>query len=140
MLGNRGPDTKTLHILPTLLFRNTWSWGDEQVKPNLSEMPSPKDAQWAVKAEHPTLGHYYLYGRQKAERLYTENESNAEKLWGSTNASPYVKDAFHRYLINDEKTAVNPEQTGTKFSAWHEVVVAPGQEVRSEERRVGKEC
>ena len=127
--SNRGPDTKTLHILPTLLFRNTWSWGDEQVKPNLSEMPSPKDAQWAVKAEHPTLGHYYLYGRQKAEMLYTENESNAEKLWGSTNASPYVKDAFHRYLINDEKTAVNPEQSGTKFSAWHQVVVAPSQEV-----------
>lgn len=108
--SNRGPDTQTLHILPTLLFRNTWSWGDELVKPNLTEVKAPNNSQWAVKAEHPTLGHYYLYGRQKAEMLYTENESNAEKLWGSANASPYVKDAFHRYLINDEKAAVNPER------------------------------
>lgn len=129
IVSNRGTDTQTLHILPTLLFRNTWSWGDEQVKPNLTEVTAPQNALWAVKAEHSILGCYYLYGRQKAETLYTENESNAEKLWGSGNASPYVKDAFHRYIIDDEKTAVNSEQTGTKFSAWHEIDVASCQEV-----------
>jgi hypothetical protein len=130
---NRGDETKTLHILPTLLFRNTWSWAkdkiesDEKVKPKFSSAKAPKGAQWAVKAEHDDLGDYYLYGRQKAQTLYTENETNKEKLWGAANASPYVKDAFHRYVINDEKTAINPEQIGTKFSAWHVVTVAAGQ-------------
>jgi hypothetical protein len=127
--SNRGSETKVLHILPTLLFRNTWSWGDEQVKPKLSKEDHPKGSQWAVTAEHPSLGTYHLYGRNNAQTLYTENESNAESLWGSTNSSPYVKDAFHRYIINDENSAINPEKTGTKFSAWHEVTVESEQEV-----------
>jgi hypothetical protein len=127
MASNRGDASKTLHILPTLLFRNTWSWGDGLAKPDLRAAKAPKGAHWAVQAEHADLGVYHLYGRQKAQTLYSENESNAQKLWGTDNASPYVKDAFHRYVINHEQAAVNPAQTGTKFSAWHEVTVDAGQ-------------
>ena len=129
LVSNRGAETKTLHVLPTLWFRNTWSWGDEGAKPNLSEATAPKGAMWAVKAEHPTLGTYHLYGRHKAEALYTENESNAQRLWGSPNSSPFVKDAFHRYLVNGEKNAINPLKQGTKFAAAHVVTVDPGQTV-----------
>ena len=129
IVSNRGPETKTLHVLPTLWFRNTWSWGDGGIKPKLMEQQAPKGALWAVQAEHPTLGVYHLYGRHKAQTLYTENESNTQRLWGASNASPYVKDAFHRYLINGEKSAVNPARTGTKFAASHELTVESGQTV-----------
>ncbi len=129
LASNRGTETQTLHLLPTLWFRNTWSWGADESKPNLSETPTPKGANWAVKAEHPSLGTYYLYGRHKAETLYTENDSNAQRLWGSPNPTPYVKDAFHRYIVNGDKGAVNPLKQGTKFSAAHVVTVEPGQTV-----------
>ncbi|MGH8670984.1 MAG: MGH1-like glycoside hydrolase domain-containing protein, partial [Burkholderiales bacterium] len=128
--ANRGPEAATLHLLPTLWFRNTWSWNTgESKKPGLSDLAPPKGAAWAVKAEHESLGVCYLYGRHKAQTLYTENESNAARLWGATNATPYVKDAFHRYVINGEKNAVNPALTGTKFAAHHVFTVDPGQSV-----------
>jgi hypothetical protein len=129
LVSNRGKETKTLHVLPQLWFRNTWSWtaGGEVDKPSLSEAPAPNGAMWAVKAQHVTLGEYFLYGRHAAETLYTDNETNAQRLWGVANGSPYVKDAFHRYLIGGEKGAVNPAKTGTKLGAWHLVTVEPGQ-------------
>jgi hypothetical protein len=126
---NRGPQRETLHVIPTLWFRNTWSWSDgDAARPKLTALASD-DAQtsWAVRAEHPTLGTYHLYGRHAATPLYTENESNAERLWGGVNAMPYVKDAFHRYVVNGEHAAVNPARAGTKFGAHHVVSVDPGQ-------------
>ena len=89
-------------------------------------MPAPEGAAWAVMAEHPALGNYHLYGRQQADLLYTENESNNSRLWGTPNAGPYVKDAFHRYVVDGELTAVNPAQQGTKFGAVHKLTIAPG--------------
>ena len=127
LCSNRGPEAATLHVLPQLWFRNTWSWDEAAAKPSLGEIAAPADAQWAVRAEHETLGSYHLYGRHKAQTLYTENESNAERLWNAPSASPYVKDAFHRCVIQGEKTAVNPEKRGTKFGAWHVITVEPGQ-------------
>ena len=85
---------------------------------------APDGASWAVRAEHPTLGAYHLYGRQSAEPLYTENEHNAQRLWGLANATPYVKDSFHRRVVNGEQDAVNPGLEGTKFAAWHVLTVA----------------
>jgi hypothetical protein len=126
---NRGPETDTIHLLPTLWFRNDWSWGEGVAKPRLSEIAAPGGAQWGVRAEHSSLGAYFLYGRHKAEMLYTENESNFERLWSVANASPYVKDAFHRYVVNGEKGAVNAARVGTKFAADHVFSVAPGQTV-----------
>ena len=125
--ANRGPIEETLHLLPTLWFRNTWSWGDVEQKPGLRAVKAANGAKWAVAAEHAALGTYYLYGRQKAELLFTENESNSERLWGVPNATPYVKDAFHRRVIHGDETAVNPDKAGTKSAAWHVYKIAPGQ-------------
>ncbi|MGC1953663.1 MAG: glucosidase, partial [Gammaproteobacteria bacterium] len=126
VIHNRGPEPATLHLLPTLWFRNTWSWGDtDAVKPELRTARPPRAAAWAVQADHPTLGRYWLYGRQPAQTLFTNNESNGQELWGVSNPSAYVKDAFHRYVIRGEREAVNPKQQGTKFSAWHQVTLGP---------------
>jgi len=129
-VSNRGPETSTLHLLPSLWFRNTWSWGDaaeQGEKPHLRPAEAGK-AAWAVEASHPTLGSYLLYGRQHAKSLFAENESNMEHLFGADNSSPYVKDAFHRLLIHGEREAVNPAQMGTKFAAWYEITCGPGAE------------
>jgi hypothetical protein len=125
---NSGPEQATLHLLPTLWFRNTWSWGKaDAAKPHLKAIDPPQGAAWAVQAIHPTLGSYYLYGRQPATGLFTENDTNVERLWDVPNATPWVKDAFHRYLAQGKHDAVNPEHEGTKFAAWHSCTVAPGQ-------------
>ena len=126
---NQGPEAASLHLLPTLWFRNTWAWGGEVAKPELHEIPPPAEAKWAVEAHHSSLGTYHLYGRHAAEPLYTENETNAQRLWGQPNATPYVKDAFHRHVIQGETGAVNPARTGTKFAAWHQVSAGPGETV-----------
>jgi len=126
IVSNRGPGTATLHVLPQLWFRNTWSWGDPGEKPGLQEIAAPEGAMWAVRARHETLGVYFFYGRHKATTLYTENESNSERLWNSPNSSMYVKDAFHRYVIGGEKSAVNPEKRGTKMAAWHVLKLEAG--------------
>jgi hypothetical protein len=126
--SNRGEDETTLWLLPQLWFRNTWSWSEEVAgKPLLYAGSVPSGAAWAVAAEHPTLGTYHLYGQQQASLLYTENESNNSRLWGGGSARPYVKDAFHRYLVNGERAAVNPAQRGTKCGAVHKLTIAPGQ-------------
>jgi len=131
---NRGPEAAEIHILPTLWFRNTWSWGDPCDKPAIEALGPPSEKAnghaWAVRARHPTLGTYHLYGAQPAETLFTENDTNVERLWGLANAQPYVKDAFHRRVIAGEQTAVNPAGVGTKFAAWTRRTVAPGQEAR----------
>jgi hypothetical protein len=126
---NRGPEAAPIDLIPTLWYRNTWSWGDPSDRPELKAIPAPTGAKWAVQADHPTLGTYYLYGRHLAQPLYTENESNAQRLWNTPNATPYVKDAFHRRIVNGEQDAVNPEMNGTKFGAWHSLVVEPGHTV-----------
>jgi hypothetical protein len=124
---NRGPKPATLHVLPTLWFRNDWSWNDEGEKPFLRETKA-RNAAWAVYAEHHELGAYSLFGRNTADLLFTENESNKELLFGTANESPYVKDAFHRSLVNGEAAVVNPEKKGTKCTAVHMLELAPGEE------------
>lgn len=124
---NRGPEAALLHLLPTLWCRNTWAWGEGSAgKPQLG-LEAPGNAAWAVRATIPGLGEYRLYGRQTALPLFTENDSNAEMLWGQPNRTPYVKDAFHRRVVHGEEGAVNPARTGTKFAAWHTGSVEPGQ-------------
>ncbi|MBE7555461.1 MAG: glucosidase [Anaerolineales bacterium] len=122
---NRGPEAAECYLLPTLWFRNTWSWGypagpmgDVPGKPCLQQMPEPKGVA-AVEANHPAAGRYYLYAEDSPDLLFTENETNAERLFGLPNSSPYVKDAFHRCLVNGEIEAVNAEQYGTKVAALY---------------------
>ncbi len=145
-VSNRGPEQATLWVLPQLWFRNTWSWSDElNEKPVLYAEPDSGNrvppasgdgpistgdanrAAWTITAKHPLLGNYHLYGRQDANLLFTENETNNERLWDMPNARPYVKDAFHRYLIDGDRFAVNPGQHGTKFAAAYGLTAAPGE-------------
>jgi hypothetical protein len=132
-VSNRGPETATLHILPTLWFRNTWSWQEsgQEEKPEL-RLADPGMAAWAVTARHGSLGRYVLYGRQEADIVFTENDSNLERLFGVANPAPYVKDAFHRLVVEGEQEAVNPARIGTKCAAWHEVTCAAGAETTVE--------
>jgi len=124
---NRGPARARIHLLPTLWFRNTWSWGGETQRPQIAAADAPAGAGWAVPAEHPLLGRYQCYGAGRGELLFTENESNAALLWGGENASPYVKDAFHRYLVEGEAAVVNPALNGTKCAAWNRFDIGPGE-------------
>ena len=117
---NRGPEAARLRVLPTLWFRNTWSWGDDDRKPSLREV-----GPGAIRATHHELGAYWFYCDGAPELLFTENESNAQRLWGQPNGSPYVKDAFHQYIIAGRSEAVNPAKTGTKAAA-HYVLEVPG--------------
>ena len=117
---NRGKEAARLHLLPTLWFRNTWSWGDEGPRPVLRE------AGGAIVASHPELGDYTLSCGGAPELLFTENETNAQRLWGQPNPTPYVKDAFHRYVISGERDAVNPGKTGTKAAARYVLEVPAG--------------
>jgi hypothetical protein len=117
---NRGKEKARLQLLPTLWFRNTWSWGDE------GERPSLRAARGGILASHPDLGEYTLACGGKPELLFTENDTNLERLWGQPNPTPYVKDAFHRYVISGEKGAVNPARTGTKAAARYVLEVPAG--------------
>jgi len=118
---NRGPEASQIHLLPTLWFRNTWSWGDGEPKPVLRQTGNT-----SIVVSHPKLGERTLQSEGAAELLFTENETNASRLWGQPNPSPYVKDAFHQYLIAGAKGAVNPAQTGTKAAAHYVLDVPAG--------------
>ena len=120
-LYNRGPEGAQIHLLPTLWFRNTWSWGDGEPKPVLRRAENG-----SVQTFHLKLGEHTLHCEGAKELLFTENETNANQLWGQPNPSPYVKDAFHRYVIAGEKEAVNPAQTGTKAAAHYVLDVPAG--------------
>lgn len=123
---NRGPEAATLHLLPTLWFRNTWAWGRDHRRPQLSVQPSGHAGIQIVRAEHHALGMYALFCESKAgpmgagpTLLFTENETNTERLYGVPHTQMYVKDAFHRSVVQGEVGAVNPEQVGTKAAAYY---------------------
>jgi len=121
---NRGPEAKTLHLLPTLWFRNTWSWHSEPEKPTLQVL---HDDGTLIEAFHPTLGKRWFYAQGNAEVLFTENETNSERIFGLPNASPYVKDGINDYVVAGRKEAVNPNQTGTKAAAHYILTLSPGE-------------
>ncbi|MGF1542850.1 MAG: glucosidase [Pleurocapsa sp.] len=123
---NRGSDTATLHLLPTLWFRNIWSWDKNSQKPNLQAIKF-NDTVSVIEASHPTLGKRWLYCQTPQELLFTENETNQERLFGVKNDSPYVKDGIENYLIHGKTEAVNPEQSGTKVAAHYELTLAAGE-------------
>ena len=130
---NRGPETADLHLLPTFWFRNTWSWG----KPE--EGPGPKPRIWRltpsrIACEHATLGRYGAEfgpgpGGLAPQLLFTENETNFERIFGYASPSKYVKDAFHRFLVDGQRDAVNPGLAGTKAAAWHRLRIGAGERV-----------
>jgi hypothetical protein len=111
---NRGPEAAKLHVLPTLWYRNVWSWTAGMPKPVLGQASKDK-----IHASHPQLGEYSLQCEGSQELFFTENETNAARLWGQSNSLPYVKDAFHQFLIAGQQEAVNPAKTGTKAAAHY---------------------
>jgi Mannosylglycerate hydrolase MGH1-like glycoside hydrolase domain len=127
-VANRGPEPATLHVLPTLWFRNTWSWGIEPPKLGLRAVEGPKGSS-AAAASHAELGERFLYCEGAVPLLFTENDTNTERLFGTANARPWVKDAIDRYVVHGQRDAVNPARAGTKVAAHHQVPVPAGQSV-----------
>jgi hypothetical protein len=122
---NRGPDPAPLYVLPTLWFRNTWRW-----QPTNEGSPKPSlrlEAPNIVRADHYSLGSYQFAFEGEAEVLFTENETNAHRLWGPANPTAFVKDAFHEHVIAGRHDAVNSERAGTKCAPHFEFMVQPGE-------------
>src|SRR5438874_5410684 len=121
---NRGPEPATLHLLPTLWFRNTWSWGCGGRKPGLDQT-----APAIIEATHDELGHYQLHCEDSQEFLFTENDSNFERLWNAPNHSPFVKDSINDAVIHNNIDLVNPNKVGTKAAAHYRFEIPPGENV-----------
>ncbi|HBB32771.1 MAG TPA: glucosidase [Cyanobacteria bacterium UBA8803] len=121
---NRGPETRILHLLPTLWFRNTWSWEADRPKPILKSLPEQGFS--TIAASHPTLGEYCLYCADAPELLFTDNETNTQRLYGIENASPYVKDGINYYVVNGHQDAINHQKIGTKAAAYYRLEIAAG--------------
>jgi hypothetical protein len=134
---NRGTETKTLHLLPHLWFRNTWSWNSQTEKPFLKVVQSNPNLS-VIEASHPTLGDRWLYCQDVGANhhqdvganghsplLFTENETNYLQIFGVLNHSAYVKDGINDYIVQGNKQAINPHNIGTKFAANYVLTIAP---------------
>ena len=126
-IANRGPVTDTVHVLPHLWLRNTWQWGrsGEGYDPagSLDRLTAN-----SVRISQPTLGDFRWDLEGDAELLFTDNETNFERLYGTENPTPYRKDAIHQRVVGGIGAAVNPAQLGTKCAAWYAFALAPGAE------------
>jgi hypothetical protein len=122
---NRGPQEARLDLLPTLWFRNVWSWGQKHVRPVVWSVPAPANMAAAAVTEE-RYGTRWLLAEGAPEMLFTENETNAQRIFGLPNATPYVKDSFHDYVVRGVTSAVNPARAGTKCAALYRVMIAPG--------------
>ena len=139
-IKNHGPTPAPLHVLPTLWFRNTWVWGCEHegctLRPDMRKVRANDAIGGDVKTDHETLGKYRWHvapapesapgsNGKKPPLLFTENLTNEHRLFGADNLSPYVKDAFHRRVIDNDRSAINPKNYGTKCAAWYQLNLAP---------------
>lgn len=127
-LANRGPEAALLHVLPTVWYRNTWVWGCLHegctLKPRMSKLD-----EHLLTMQHETLRSFRFAAETAAPWLFTENETNNERLYGSPNLSPYVKDAFHEAVVQGNSAAVNPSEFGTKAAAHYTLTIPAGGEV-----------
>jgi Mannosylglycerate hydrolase MGH1-like glycoside hydrolase domain len=127
-IANRGPDAAQIHVLPSLWYRNTWSWGRTGEgywpKPSLTRTGAGQAA-----CEHESLGRFIFDAEGSPDLLFTDNETNVSRLYGVPNTSKYVKDAFHEYVVNGRGDAVNPMAVGTKLAAHYRLRVPAGDEV-----------
>src|SRR5262249_31284815 len=122
---NRGPEPALLHVLPTLWYRNQWSWLGSPDRPNLQELAGAKTA--VVQAVDAHLGERYLYCEGQVPLLFTENETNTQRIFGVPNRTPYVKDSINNYVIHGQEDAVNPHHKATKVAAHYRLTVNPGE-------------
>jgi hypothetical protein len=119
---NRSPENAVLHVLPTLWFRNLWSWGGEVVRPQLRQV-----SRGGILASDPVLADRFLCCEGEASLLFTENETNTERLVDVSNRTPYVKDGINNYIVHGRRDGVNPEKTGTKAAAHYSLTVGAGE-------------
>ena len=131
-IANRGPEEAAIHVLPTLWFRNTWTWTSTSVdKPStLPPLPRPELTRLdktTLAATHATLGTFRFDAEGARELLFTENNTNNERLFGAQNTSAFVKDAFHDFVIHGERDSVNPEGRGTKAAAHYTLKIPAGE-------------
>ena len=122
---NRGPETAELHVLPTLWFRNTWNWWPETPKPNLRQISGPGGVP-AIEASHAELGTRWLYLRENAQCLFTENDTNNAKLFNGRNASAHVKDGINDYVVGGQTDAVGLSGDGTKAAPHYRFAIDAG--------------
>jgi mannosylglycerate hydrolase MGH1-like protein len=127
---NCGSKTARLHVLPTLWFRNTWSWGCSERRANLHAGKSGSSNVHIIEASHDVLGEYRLYCEDADDLVFTENETNAERLWGIENSVPFAKDSIDSYVVHSNKSVVNPARVGTKAAAVYNIEIPP-QECRT---------
>ena len=125
---NRGPDFAELHVLPTIWFRNTWSWTPHAPRPTLNRDEDLGDAQ-AIHLDHEQYGSRWLLCEGTPDMLFTENDTNTQRLYGVPNAGPYVKDGINDYIVTGAQGAVNPAQVGTKAAVHYHPLIAPGQSI-----------
>jgi hypothetical protein len=123
---NRGPEPATLQLLPTLWFRNDWSWGADIARPTLRQL-AQDDIGGIVGLSHRDLGERFFYAENTSALLFTENETNTQRLFGTPNPSPYVKDGIDDFIVHGSIDAVNPEKTGTKVSAHYPLTLGAGE-------------
>ena len=130
---NRGPEPAPLHLLPTLWFRNSWSWAPGQPRPQLSQSQAAStrsagpDNLSVVRASHATLGERWLYCEGAPALLFTDNDTNQQRLFGSPNQTPFVKDGINDHLVGGKPGSINPAGTGTKVAAHHRLQIQPGE-------------
>jgi hypothetical protein len=134
---NRGGTPAALHILPTIWFRNTWSWGHDDRKPSLQERTQGSSKIDTIEATHYELGTYRLFVEDAERLLFTENESDGERLWGVPNPSPFVKDSINDAVVQNKSELANPNQVGTKAAAHYRFEIPPN-ESRSIRLRLAK--
>ena len=124
-VANRGPEPARLRLLPTIWFRNTWSWGYEEPRPMLKGEAGLGDP--AIELLDPAYGQRWLCCEGSPQLLFTENETNFRRLYGPGNPSPYVKDGINDYVVHGQREAVNPALVGTKAAADYDLLLAPGE-------------
>jgi len=124
---NRGSETAECHLLPTVWFRNTWSWNGDSERPALRQEETSDQSFSLIGLHHHDYGKRRLYIEGLPELLFTENDTNNQRLYGAQNFSPYVKDGINDYVVNGQKDAVNPEQRGTKAAAHYALLIGGGE-------------
>ena len=124
---NCGPHPATLHLLPTIWFRNTWSWGRDERKPNLQERTQSDSNIEIIEATHEDLGTYRWCCERPGKLLFTENESNLVRLWGVPNSTPFVKDSINDAVVQDRPEIVNSNEVGTKAAAHYKFTMSPNE-------------
>ncbi len=122
---NRGPEKASIDLLPTAWFRNTWSWKPNRPRPSAISVERP-GGRLAIQLEEAYLGRRFLHAQPGGELLFTENETNFARIFGSRNPGAYVKDAFHEYVVHGRREAINPERCGTKAAARYRLEIPAG--------------